>query len=518
MAITTRPERAGYTVGFAQCAHVLRATAILAVLAAPPSQAQSLRLEPSIQVNAVASDNTALDARALADVVITTSPRVGIQGSGAGYRLTGFAGLDATTHLGRTTADRLIPRAGADANVRLVDRLLFLDAGFKVDTAVDNPYGVAVSNTNSLNQVTTLNGRFSPYLERELGPDSRVVVRTDHNWVQVRRGSGGLGADLDAYLDSQSASYELRPLPVGLSASLSRQASSESGTADRTTEQITLRVSPVYAVSPQLNLSISGGVDRARYATVEVSQTMAGAGVRWAPSERTLLEGTAERRFFGTGGNLSFTHRLPFLAFNLAASRTVTTYASQLVSIPAGVDVAQLLDAALTTRIPSAVERAAAVQRFIEQRNLPSSLASAVSLASGSLQRIEAGSASVALLGIRHTVALRVFQQRTIDLLGPNDVTPLFSGNARQSGGSVTFSRRVSPETTAETSFAHTKVVGLGQNDGLRSGNTTFQVGGSHRISARTTAALGMRHQSLRSTAVPSARENAVTATVTHRF
>lgn len=494
------------------------AIALLVAVATPLCTAQSLRLEPSIQLSVVASDNTALDARALADIVITTSPRVGIQGSGAGYRLNGFAGLDATTHLGRTSADRLIPRAGADANVRVVDRLLFLDAGFRVDTAVDNPYGVAVSRTNNLNQVTTLNGRFSPYLERELSPDSRVVLRTDHNWVQVKRGVSVVGGDLDAYLDSQSATYELRPLPLGLSASLSRQASSESGNAARQTEQVTLRMSPVYAVSPQFNVRLMAGFDQASYSTVDISQFMTGAGLRWTPSERTVLEGTAERRFFGTGGNLSFTHRLPFLAFNLSASRTASTYAAQLVNIPAGVDVAQLLDAALTTRIPSAVERAAAVQRFIAQRNLPSNLASAVSLASGGLQRIEAGSASVALLGIRHTVALRLFQQRTTDLLGPGDTTPLLSADARQSGGSMTFSRRLSPETTADVSMIHTKVTGLGQNEGVRSSNTAYQAGGSHRMSERTTVALAVRHQSLQSTTVPSARENAVTATVTHRF
>ena len=69
------------------------------------------------------------------------------------------------------------------------------------------------------------------------------------------------------------------------------------------------------------------------------------------------------------------THRNPFTAFSVNASRNITTYPQQLFAAPAGGDIAALVDAAFTTRIPDPVQRAQAVQDFLRANGLPSTLA-----------------------------------------------------------------------------------------------------------------------------------------------
>ncbi len=480
--------------------------------------AQNLRVTPLVGVNVVATDNATLDATSRADVIVTTTPKLDFQGSDASYRFAGSLGLEATNYLGRTGSDKLLPRVNVDGTASIVDRLLFLDAGVKADVALQNPFGISGAGNSALNSTINTSERISPYIDRELGPNARLTLRTDHNWIQFYSDSGAQSGS-NVYLESQNARYELRPQPMGLRAEFVRQATDYGNQSAQNVDMHTLRVAPSYAPSPQFSVSVVGGVDRARYATNDVSRTLVGAGLRWVPNERTTLEGAIERRFFGQGGNLDLTHRSPFMAFNASVSRYATTYASQLLNVPAGANVAQLLDAMLVTRIPNAVDRAAAVQQFISQRNLPSSLANNVDIYSGSAQLVQSASLSVALLGTRHALTLRVFDQKTEDLLGPNDPTPLFSGNARQRGQGLTFSRRLTPDMTADASVTHAKVTGFGAtNAGLRTSNTALQLGLSHQVSLRTTATVAVRHQSIDSTTVPSARENALTAGVLHRF
>lgn len=480
--------------------------------------AQTLRVTPVVDVSMVASDNATLDAASRSDVILTTAPRLEFQGVDAAYRFSGSLGFEATNYLGRTGSDKLSPRASAESTARIVDKLLFLDAGFKADVALRNPFGITGAGNAALNNATTLSERISPYIDREIDQNSRLSIRSDHNWIQSRSGSGSL-PDSDAYFESQTARYDFRPQPLGLRVEFTRQATDYTSTSTQSVDLQTLRFAPSYAPAPQFNFSVIAGVDRAKYATNDVSRTLAGAGLHWAPNERTTLDGNLERRFFGQGGSLDLTHRSPFMAVNASVSRYATTYASQLLSIPAGVNVTQLLDSMLLTRIPNAADRAAAVQQFISQRNLPGTLASNVDLFSGSAQLVQNASLSLALLGNLHALTLRVFDQKTEDLLGPNDPVPLFSGNARQRGQSLTFSRRLTPDMTADASVTRVRVVGFGAtNAGLRTGNTSFQLGASQQVSLRTKATLAIRHQSIDSTAIASARENALTVGVQHRF
>jgi uncharacterized protein (PEP-CTERM system associated) len=101
-----------------------------------------------------------------------------------------------------------------------------------------------------------------------------------------------------------------------------------------------------------------------------------GAGINWRPTDRTLVNGFWEHQFFGSSYNFQLSHRLPNVALSANFARGLSSFPQVALLVPAGVTVAQFLDAAFTTRIPDPAQRAAAVAQFLAQTGLPPTLAS----------------------------------------------------------------------------------------------------------------------------------------------
>jgi uncharacterized protein (PEP-CTERM system associated) len=512
-AATRRTGRANFgLIGRA----VLCAVLLNAVNAA---SAQSLVLQPAVQLRSVTTNNVSFaeSSAARSDTVLIITPRLDVLTINPGYRLNASLAADAVSYLGRSQADRLLPRAQADLTAQLIDRWLFVDGTLSADTTAGNPFGVLEDESSTIfNRSTVYRRRISPYVVRELSPTERLQLRSDHSWF---RSSNAAGTDttIDTYLQSQLASYELRPQPLGMSAQYTRDASEYSNLADNSVLFETARLSALYEAAPQLVLTLTVGRDHARYSGTDQSDTLRGVGVRWAPTERTSLAALVEKRFFGTGWTLNLAHTTPFLVVSADAQRRATTYAAQVAALPAGGDVSQLLDSLLSTRIVNPIERATAVQQLIAQRGLPATLTSALDLFSPSAQMLNSASLSAALLGVRHTITLRGFYDRTEDLIGANP-PPLFSSNARQYGGSLTMTRRLQPNTTADLSATRNRVVGFGSNLGSVTNNLSIRLGASRQLSLRTTVSAALRRQWVDSTAVVNANQTTLSFGLLHRF
>jgi uncharacterized protein (PEP-CTERM system associated) len=127
---------------------------------------------------------------------------------------------------------------------------------------------------------------------------------------------------------------------------------------------------------------------------------------------------------------------------------------------------------------------------------------------------------SLAMIGVRHTVTLRVFQTRTEDLRGATEDSVIgLASDATQRGATLGLSRRLTPETTADLSFTRTKTDGLGSNLTLHSSNSIVRAGVTHSLSPRTTLIGSVRHQSGSSTLVGvNATESALSVGMLHRF
>jgi uncharacterized protein (PEP-CTERM system associated) len=502
---------------------VARALALwLGVLTAAPVWAGAWQVQASTQADVVASNNVALanNQSAESDLVLTVTPQLRLVGLGAGYRIEGDVGFDLVSYLSRTRADHLYPRARLGINTQLVERLFYLDAAVDADTTAQNAFGVLNEGSNDLNRSVVTRERLSPYIRRELSPTSLLLLRSDNSWTQTAD-SAGTGVTVRAYVQSDVLRYEALPKPLGLQLQVARlQSRSDSAAAPDGVYRATFdtaRLSLLYAPIPEFYVGLTGGRDQGAYGNTDVSGTLSGSLFRWQPSPRTDLYAAVEKRFFGTGWNGRFTHRSPFVVVSSSVSRDASTYAAELASLSPDSSVASLLDASLSTRITDPVERQAAVDAALRQRSLPRVQNGALNVGSANAQLVQTADVSLALLGIRHTVLLRGFQQTTTDLVGPTDVV-VNSGNARQRGASLTLSRRLAPQTTVDLGLNYSRVIGFGATAGNRTVNKTARLGVSHDLSPRTSVATGVRRRLVDSNVVTTAQETAVYAGILHRF
>jgi len=492
---------------------------------------QGFHVEPSLRVTAVASDNvsfTSTDTRS--DVVLVTTPALRLTGKGPEYELNGSISADALVYLGRTLADRLFPQGNLAGKVQVLPRLFFVDADASVKTTASDPFGPIGDGPTFLNRNKVARFSISPYIDRELSPLDRLTMRSSHAWSN---GFGGDSAQLanDAYVETQAIRYERKPTPLGVRLTYDRQATEYTKEAGNNRIEIrTMRATALYAPNPELTLGAIAGTDQGEYTTNRISDTLTGGSLRWAPSQRTLLDTVVEKRFFGNGWNTTLTHRSPYVAFSGNIHRTVSTYASRQGLLGTTSDVSYLIDQMLITRIPDAAARAIAVQDIIAQRGLPASLGSPLEMYSGTVQVLQGSNVSLAWMGPRDTITAQYFVQRVRDLRDASEYVFL-SADADQRGASLNYSHRLTASMAGDIGVTYSQVLGEGINLGRKTDNLLWRVGVSESLSPRTTASASLKRQLVTSDApgytansvtVPASstriRSNALSIGVLHRF
>lgn len=496
---------------------------VLLLLLASTAQAQNWRVEPAIRASAVATNNVNLTANdAQQDVILVASPMVRVTGRGPRYEVTGSLAADAIAYAGGTNDPDILPQGSLGLRSQLVDRWLFLDAGLTAQTTASDPFGPVGDGITTLNRSTLARLRVNPRLERELSPQSRLLVSLDQAWTKGY-GSDEARLNNNTTVQTQQGLYELRPVPIGARVDLRRQVTTYNSQSNNDVVFASARVSGLWAPVDEVRLTLTAGRDEARFTSNDFSETLYGAGLRWTPTDRTVLDTMVEKRFFGTGWNASLTHRSPYVSVTGSLSRDASTYASRLGTLQAGVDVATMLDSLLTTRIPDATQRSEAVQQLMAQRGLPATLSQSLDLFSGTVQMIQGGSLTVAAMGPRHTLTTRVYVQRVRDIVDENDPVAQISADSDQRGLTVALTRRLTPSLTGEASLSHGTVEGRGVNEGLHTVNRSVRVGLTESLSPRTTINGSLRYQTvstdtLTSTATSRASAVSLSAGLLHRF
>jgi uncharacterized protein (PEP-CTERM system associated) len=208
------------------------------------------------------------------------------------------------------------------------------------------------------------------------------------------------------------------------------------------------------------------------------------------------------------------------LTFN--SSRDVSTFPQTLATLPAGGNVALLLNAALVGRYPDENERARIVDQLISRQGLPSQLTRPTTIFSQQVSIVRDHTLGAAILGTRNTLALTIFRRRLENL--PDTiltVSPTPGENSIQTGGSVTLSHQVSPTASLTLTGTRQSSEGIGTETGLRSDDTSLQARLTKRLSARTNVSTGLLQRRFESNVAGSpseARETAVSVGMNHRF
>jgi uncharacterized protein (PEP-CTERM system associated) len=290
-------------------------------------------------------------------------------------------------------------------------------------------------------------------------------------------------------------------------------------------EDASARAVGTFAFDPTFVLGLVGGKEKSTYALTTTTDTIAGVRLTWAPTERTEIKGEYEERFFGKGGTLQMTHRSPFLAISLNASRQPNALGTSFLLNPALGDTRSLLDAVFRTRYPNPADRAVIVNNVIAGLGAPSVLGAPLEVFSDYAQLRDSVILAVAFQGVRSTVITRVFASKSRQLVDKDaPVVPVIGvlADNQQRGMSVDFNRRLSRTLSLESSVGYSTLEGLGTAAGQDTKNTTLRVAATQALSPLTKASAGLRllRTTVSNPLSPSATadEAAVFVGMTHRF
>lgn len=462
------------------------------------------------------------------DAIVDLSPSVVVRGEGRRLRVAGSAVFSGVTYVQGTRTSSFEPSGWFNANLEAIERWFFVDAGLSATRQLNNPLAPRPDGPSSYNRLTTTAARLSPYIQRALPNDIDLLIRSDNLWTDTH---GGTLERESVYVGRHRLVLERDPRRFGWAVEAERTDQRSDGDGVDLVPPVDLaRVRLRYALSEQLAVGLRGGYERSELFIDRRSLAFGGAELSWRPTERTRLDGFWEDRSYGSSWELSFTHRSPFVAWNLASSRGLTSFSQSLMEIPATGDLSALLDAALQTRIDDPIARARAVQDFIARRGLPRSLPGPVNVFSDEPLVRQTTSATIAFIGVRSTLSFTGYRQHDAPPEGDDFVlTTGLATRLKQHGGSVAYSLQLNRRATAIASASYMRVRDLSGASILdfllapgttsaSSRQQTYRLQYDYQLSARTTGFVGGRHQRFRSDFIENSRENAVFGGLAHRF
>jgi uncharacterized protein (PEP-CTERM system associated) len=331
--------------------------------------------------------------------------------------------------------------------------------------------------------------------------------------------SAAFGAIDSSYFGFHTISLERDPVPLGWRIEAERKETRYQGEFVPLITDIARGLVNVEVIDT-LRMGLRVGAERNNFLTDPGWQAIYGGQLSWRPSERTVLDFDAEKRFFGNGVNLTFTHRMPWLTWDLRASRDLDTSPSSLFNLGPTDNVAALLDSILTTRVPDPADRASQVQNLISRLGLPASTTTVIPILAPRLSVVENASLGLAYVGVRNTIALTLGGARTRDALeeGPLATDSPLTNNL-QRYATLAYTLRMTPTVTAGLTVTYSHVVSL---DTATSAATTKD--GSVRaqlavqLTPKATALFAAQQRKLVSNVNPSGHGTSVLAALNHRF
>jgi uncharacterized protein (PEP-CTERM system associated) len=470
-------------------------------LAALPALAENWTVTPSIAVRETYTNNANLAPSGQEEWSFVTdlTPRIGFNGLGARARLSGDVAVQLQQYLGERDDGNIYPQVNLLGSVEAVERFFFVEGAINISQRYLSPFAPQpqgnIGDTN--NRYTSYAYRVSPYIQGTFAGEGSYLLRNDSIWSSLGSTPSGLsGYARSSFVNRWSGQVES---PARRTFSLGAELDS---TYTKFTDQPALTSDLVRGLlhwrpDPQVHLYAIGGYEENNYFLTDSSDIVYGGGGEWRPTERTEVAGRYEHRFFGDSYLASIVHRNPFSAINVNASRNISTYPQELFSLPAGGDVAALIDAAFTTRIPDPVQRAQAVQAFLGQTGLPAVLQSPLNYYTQQILLIQQANATFTLLGVRNSLAFTVFYRKTEPIAGATGfvLPPEFAvqNNNSQTGGSIAYNHRLTQLTGLTATATHYETTATAPLTGDSTTNR-FLVGVTSQLSPRTTGVTGLTY------------------------
>lgn len=489
-----------------------------ALCAAGSAAGQSWRITPTLDTTATVTNNSGFDDSrdGKGDTIIDLAPRVAVFSHGGNYRLDADFGFDALVYTRKSRSNEILPEGTLAFNSTLVERWVYFDVNARIAQTAEDPFVGRADVATGANRLMTVGYDFAPSINHDFSPTLNGTARSQ--WAWNRREAL---RDIDA--QTHQVRLEQRTIPVGWALDFSSQRTHYQGDDDPALVTSAFRGSALYSPDTRWKAGLILGRERNEFGGSSDDDSIVGLSLDGAPTERTLATVTAERRFFGTGWNVSLRHRSPFMGLSAQWLRRPTAQGNTL-DVANSTTTAQLLDAMLTTRHPDPVEREAIVRNMLAQLALPTQLGGAVEITGDAPQLNETARVSALFQGRLTTFAFSAFRTELTPLrrrdgdagdAGPETLA------TRQVGFSVDLNRRLDALTSAD---AYLEVARLRQRDTLEdesSRDRILRLSLTRQLDPATTATVAVRRRLRELTLDGDARslsETGLLVGLSHRF
>ena len=438
--------------------------------------------------------------------VTSLNGTIGFDGEGARFKIRGTLSATEVLYAGQGQSNSFAPGASVTANAEAIEHFFFVDATANVSQTYASPFGPQPANltTPTANRYTAESYSVSPYIRGVLGSSVTYLVRDDNIWTSSQsygdsafKPPATYANNLDAELSSATGG------PNGWSVQYTRQYY-DPGTDTGAYILQLVRGIDSYRIDPQLDVSARVGYEKDRFPQESaIGNTTEGAfygfGAHWRPTERTDINGFWEHHYYGSAYSWTLSHRLPNVALSASFTRGLASYPQLALLIPAGVPVAQFLDAAFTTRIPDPVQRAQAVQQFLAQSGLPPTLISPLNVYATTVTLQNTATASAVWIGALNSVTFTVYRSESESVVNqgalPQPVQ--FGANNIQVGAGVSYSHRITGFTNFGASASYSTAKPNGGPEGttsVRTNNYNASASLNTQFTPKTSGSVGVSY------------------------
>jgi uncharacterized protein (PEP-CTERM system associated) len=453
-----------------------------------------------------------------ADLITELVPQIAVTERGAHSSLFGAFAAPILLYARTSQNDKVYPNVSLLGDLEALQHFLFVEGAVSVTQQFLSPFGGLPPDLTNVtaNRYTSEVYRVTPYIQHTTPGDIKYELRNNNVWTNA---SGTPIATRNAYYDQWLGNIASPVETYGWAADYEGDWVTFKGQAPLVTQIGRVRL-PVQ-VDPQLQVSAIGGYEDNRYTLTDSRGAVYGAGVRWRPTPRANLDATWEHRFFGASYNFEFQNHGPLSVVDVRISRNITTYPQQFLTLPATADVALLLDAIFSSRIPDPAQRQAFIATLIQNQGLPTSLTSPINLYNEQISLVEDARVTLGALGARNAVIATGFYVRSRPITGAGTPLPpslLFAGNnTTQKVVSVTWTHNFTPQVTlGATATVLRTTLDAPPFGTTTQGNITLKV--ASQLSASTTVFAGARYQKANSDLGVSYDEAAIFAGLNHTF
>ncbi|MFZ6691576.1 TIGR03016 family PEP-CTERM system-associated outer membrane protein [Undibacterium sp. SXout20W] len=458
---------------------------------------EEFTIQPSVALKETYNDNIFLTvAGAQSKAYITEiSPQLNFRVDNSTLKLNSNLEIQKLIYRGDANTERTNNIFNANSTATFVKNLLFFDANGAISQQNLNPFGALTSNNLSLstNRQELRTYSLSPYLKSNFNPNTIGEIRFSRDSVESSQGSafGSKGNTIKGSLTNGSSASILE---WNLQYSNEHIFYNNQPTITLQSESANL----TYHFGREFSVNAGVGYEKNNYVALSGDSPEGKtwtAGFTWTPSERTSVAVSGTKHYFGDTYSVTASERTFATVWSLGYNEGLITSRDQFL-IPATTNTADFLDTLWKSSIPNQAQRQQAINAFIANTGLPSTLTMPVNTITNLVYLQKNLQASMAVTGARNTVIFSLFdisrEEQSLNTATAISTNSNLLSNTKQTGCNILWTYNISPRTSAVFTDSYIKT--RSESNGSISKNNNFTTAINYQLQPKLKVSMQFEH------------------------